>query len=328
MQPFEYVRAGDAREAVEAASRAPGAAFLAGGTNLVDMMKLDVVAPAVLVDINALPLDGIERLDSGTLRIGALARNHDVAWHPRVRRRYPVLAQALLAGASGALRNMATVGGNLLQRTRCAYFRDPTYDACNKRAPGSGCTALTAHHRGHALLGTSDHCIATHPSDMAVALTALDAVVVTLGPHGERRIPIERFYLTPGRTPEREHPLEHDELVVAVDVPRAPWLARSLYLKLRDRESYEFALVSVACALDVHDGVVCDARVALGGVATVPWRARAAEHALIGAPAGGAAFEAAAEAALASARAGRDNAFKIPLAKRAVMRALETLEAA
>ncbi len=325
MHDLRYVRTRDPADAVGRVSVEPAAAFLAGGTTLVDLMKLDEAAPRLLVDITRLPLAAIEATPSG-LRIGALARNSDVACHAAIRVRYPALSEAILSGATPQLRNMATVGGNLLQRTRCAYFRD-VHSACNKRQPGSGCAALEGFNRTHALLGTSDRCVATHPSDMCVALVALDAVVHVQGPGGERAIPIEAFYIAYGEDPARETVLEPGELVTAVELPAVPCFARSHYLKVRDRASYEFALASAAVALDLDGGVIREARVALGGVATKPWRVREAERALVGARPEPAAFEAAAEAALRDARPLRFNAFKVPLAKRTLVRALEVVAA-
>lgn len=321
MHPFVFTAATDEGTATELVAASQSTRYLAGGTTLVDLMKLEVERPSHLVDITALPLATIESRPDGGLRVGAMVRNSDLAQHALVRARYPVLSQALLAGASPQLRNMATTGGNLLQRTRCYYFRD-TATPCNKRDPGSGCAALDGINRIHAVLGTSQHCIATHPSDMAVALAALEAVVRVRGPRGEREIPLDAFYLIPGTHPERETTLEHGELIVAVDLPPLPWATRSLYLKVRDRASYAFALASAAVALDVQDGVIRGARLALGGVATKPWRAREAERALVGGRATAASFQEAAEAALAGAVPRAHNAFKIELAKRTIMRAL------
>jgi xanthine dehydrogenase YagS FAD-binding subunit len=287
-------------------------------------MKAGVESPSVVIDINRLPLAAIALRAGGTLRIGALARNSDVADDATVATRFPVLSQALLAGASGALRNMATVGGNLLQRTRCSYFRD-AHARCNRRAPGTGCDALEGYNRGHAVLGTSAACIATHPSDMAVALAAVDARIVIAGAAGERSVELPAFYPLPGTEPERETTLGAGELIVGVDLDPAPLYARSGYLKLRDRASYEFALVSVAAAIDVAGGTIRAARLALGGVATVPWRAHAAERVLVGAAAEQRTYEAAAEAALAGAVPRRHNAFKVELARRAIVRTLRTL---
>jgi xanthine dehydrogenase YagS FAD-binding subunit len=324
MRPFSYARAADAGAAIAAVRERADGAFLAGGTTAVDLVRQNVLRPGLLVDINDLPLAGIEDLPGGGLRVGALARMSDVARAPGVRERFPVIAQALLLGASAQLRNMASMGGNLCQRVRCSYFRD-TASPCNKRDPGSGCAALDGFNRGHAVLGTSDKCIATHPSDVAVALVALDAVVHTRGPAGERAIGIDDFFLLPGDTPEREHPLEHGELITAIEVPAAPVARRSVYLKFRDRESYEFALASVAAAVRIEDGAVTEVRLALGGVGTKPWRARRAEASLLGQPATEASFAEAARGELAAATPRPLNAFKVELAQRAIVRALTTL---
>jgi xanthine dehydrogenase YagS FAD-binding subunit len=324
MRPFSYVRTGDAASAIALVGEHPDGAFLAGGTTEVDLLRQDVLRPGLLVDINDLPLDVIEDLPDGGLRIGALARMSDVARAPGVIDRFPLIAQALVLGASAQLRNMASMGGNLCQRVRCSYFRDPA-SACNKRDPGSGCAALSGFHRGHAILGVSDQCIATHPSDVAVALTALDAVVHTSGPGGERAIGIDDFFLLPGDAPQLEHPLEHGELITAIEVPGAPVARRSLYLKVRDRQSYEFALASVAAAVQTEQGTVAQVRLALGGVATKPWRARRAEAALLGRPATAASFARAAARELAAAAPRPMNAFKVELARRAIVRALSTL---
>jgi xanthine dehydrogenase YagS FAD-binding subunit len=323
VRPLSYVRATGVDGAIAAVSAHPGSAFLAGGTTEVDLIRLGVTQPDLLVDINDLPLAEIEDMPGGGLRLGALARMSDVARDPRVVRDYPGMSQALLLGASEQLRNMATMGGNLCQGVRCAYFRDGV-SPCNKRAPGSGCSALDGMNRGHAILGTSEHCIATHPSDVAVALVALDAVVHTIGPDGTRTIPIDDFYLLPGDTPQREHPLAHGELIAAIEVPALGITRGSIYAKFRDRQSYEFALVSVFAALDVQDGLISDVRLALGGVGTKPWRARAAEAELRGRPATPATFAAAAEAELSPAVPRAQNAFKIPLAQRAIVRVLGT----
>jgi xanthine dehydrogenase YagS FAD-binding subunit len=324
MNPFTFTHVTRPEEAIAAVSGNPQAAFVAGGTTLVDLLRLDVEKPAALVDINALPLTKIESLPGGGVRIGALVRNSDLANDPMIRKRYPVLSEALLSGASPQLRNMATVGGNLMQRTRCYYFRDAV-SPCNKRVPGSGCAALEGYNRIHAVLGTSDKCIATHPGDMPVALVALDATVRTRRRDGsERTIPLTDFHVAYGEDPARESVLEHGELITAVDLPATPWFARSHYLKLRDRASYEFALASAAVALDLDGSSIRAARVALGGVGTKPWRSREAEQALAGAKAGEAAFRAAAEAALRGARPQKDNGFKIELAKRTLTRALAT----
>ncbi len=321
MNPFRYERASDARGAIALLSEAPAGAFLAGGTNLVDHLRLGLRQPDLLVDITRLPFDQIELLPDGSVRIGALVRNADLAADRTIRARYPVLAQALLAGASGQLRNLATVGGNLLQRTRCVYFQDVS-KPCNKREPGSGCPAREGFNRELAILGTSPACIATHPSDMAVALVALDALVRTVGPAGERTIPLVDLHRLPGDEPERDTVLAHGELITAVDLPPLAVAARSCYRKVRDRASYAFALVSVAAVLDVADGVVQDARIALGGVAPKPWRAWKAEATLRGAPATEEAFRRAAETELADAQPLPGNAFKVPLARNLIVRTL------
>jgi xanthine dehydrogenase YagS FAD-binding subunit len=312
VRPFDYERAADAEAAVAAASR-PGAVFLAGGTNLVDRLRLGVVSPSLVVDISRLPFDRVERQRSGELRIGATVRNADLAAHPDVRRDFPVLARALLAGASGQIRNAATTGGNLLQRTRCSYFQDVS-TPCNKRDPGSGCSALRGYHKMHAVLGASEHCIATHPSDMAVALSALEARVDVVGVDGQRTIPIDDLYRLPGDEPQRDTVLRPGDLITAVTLPSMPLARTSTYRKVRERASYAFALVSVAAALDVEDGVVRDARIALGGVAHKPWRAREAEGALRGLPATEESFRAAAEVELSAADALPDLAWKVDLA--------------
>jgi xanthine dehydrogenase YagS FAD-binding subunit len=313
-------------EALALVAREPAGAFLAGGTTQVDLTRAGIAHGDHLVDINDLPLADVEDLPDGGLRIGALARMSDVARAPGVVERYPAISRALLLGASQQLRNMASMGGNLRQRTRCAYLRDGI-SPCNKREPGSGCAALEGLNRGHAILGTSEHCIATHPSDVAIALTAFDAVVHTVRPAGERAIPFDEFFLLPGDTPEREHPLDREELIVAIEVPGAPIARRSVYLKFRDRQSYEFALVSVAAALTVEEGVVTGARLAFGGVGTKPWRALQAEAALVGSPADEASFRRAADAELEAAVVREHNAFKVELAARAAVRALSEVAA-
>jgi xanthine dehydrogenase YagS FAD-binding subunit len=327
MNPFRYERATDAATAVALLAASPAGSFLAGGTNLVDLMKLGAAAPDLLVDVARLPFNTVEPLADGGLRIGAMVRNSDLAANRLIRARYPLLAQAVLAGASGQLRNLATTGGNLLQRTRCVYFQDLA-KPCNKRVPGSGCPARDGYHRNLAILGASEACVATHPSDMAVALIALDASVRVLGPGGERAIPLAGFHRLPGDEPHRETVLEHGDLIIAVDVPALPWATRSHYRKVRDRASYAFALVSVAAAIDVAGGVVRDARIAFGGVAPVPWRASKAEHVLRGAPASEETFRRAAAAELDDARPLRDNAFKIPLARNILVRTLLDLTGA
>ncbi|GHB48213.1 hypothetical protein GCM10010377_43860 [Streptomyces viridiviolaceus] len=324
MRPITYVRATDTATAVTAVSSDPTSDFLAGGTTEVDLLRQNVMNPRRLVDINDLPLTGIVGTPEGGVRIGALARMSDVAAAPVVRERFPLIAQALELGASPQLRNMASMGGNLLQRVRCSYFRDAE-SPCNKREPGTGCSAVEGFSRGHAVLGTSEHCIATHPSDVAVALVALDARVHTLGPKGERSYAIDDFFLLPGDAPHREHPMEHGELITEIEVPATPIARHSLYLKVRDRASYEFALVSVAAALSVMDGVIADVRMALGGVATKPWRARRAEDFLIGAATQRNDFAMAARVEMADARPTAMNAFKVELAQRAVVRALDML---
>jgi len=324
MQAFSYVRATAVDDTVEAMRR-PGTKVLAGGTNLLDLMKGDVEQPAVLIDITHLPLADVVELPEGGLRLGALVRNSDAANHPLLRTRYPLLSQALVAGASPQLRNMATTGGNLLQRTRCHYFYDVAYAECNKRSPGSGCAARAGHARQHAIFGASDQCIATHPSDMAVALVALDALVVARGPNGERRIALQDFHRLPASTPQQDTNLAPDELIVAVDLPPSRFADHAHYLKVRDRASYAFALVSVAAALDrAGDGTVRDARIVLGGVAHKPWRVPAAERRLIGSRLDASAIDDAARAAVDGAQPVRDNAFKVPLAQRAVARAIRT----
>ncbi|WP_024877671.1 FAD binding domain-containing protein [Saccharomonospora piscinae] len=324
MIPFEYRRAQDTESAVATVTGNGRAAYLAGGTNLVDHMKLGLTAPEVLVDITGLALDGIEELPGGGIRLGAGARNSDVAAHPLVRARYPVLARALLSGASGQLRNLATVGGNLLQRTRCVYFQDVT-TPCNKRSPRAGCSALDGYTRYHAVLGASSRCVAVHPSDMAVALAALDAVVRVRTAAGERTVPAAELHRLPGEHPERDTVLDHGELITAVDLPPMRFAAHSRYRKARDRAAFAFALVSVAVALDVADGRVRQVRIAFGGLAHKPWRARVAEQALSDAPASAAEFRAAAEAELADAVPLRDNGFKIPVARAMLVSVLREL---
>ena len=320
MRAFRYERAATTAEAVGLLTDSEEAMFLGGGTNLVDLMRLGVARPRLLVDVSRLPLAEIEDTPDGGLRIGAAVRNSDLAADPRVRSRYPLLSQALLEGASGQLRNLATVGGNLLQRTRCAYFQDAT-KPCNKREPGSGCPAIEGEHRNLAVLGWSEHCVATHPSDMAVALVALDAVVHVEGPHGRRSLPLTELYRLPGDEPERDTVLEHGELVTAIELPAVQ--GRMAYRKVRERASFAFAVVSVAAVLDVgSDGIVRDARVALGGVAHRPWRATRAEALLRGGLATETTFMRAAEDELSCARPLRDNAYKLPLARNLIVRTL------
>jgi xanthine dehydrogenase YagS FAD-binding subunit len=325
MQTFQYVKASSIEKAL--ASGGSGK-FIAGGTTLVDLMKLSVESPSALVDINPLPLNKIETLPDGGLRIGAMVRNSDLAWNEDVQKSYAVLSQALLSGASPQLRNMATTGGNLMQRTRCAYFREPSAGApggygCNKRRAGTGCAAMEGFNRMHAILGTSDHCIATHPSDMCVAMAALEAVIHVEGPKGKRTIAFEEFHKLPGDTPQIENALEPGELITHVDLPKPVEGTRSVYLKLRDRASYEFALASAAVVVRVEGGHIRYARVAMGGVGTKPWRSHEAEHALMGKPADAHTFRTAAEAALAQARPRQDNGFKVELTKRCIVRALK-----
>jgi xanthine dehydrogenase YagS FAD-binding subunit len=328
MKPFTYSRPEDVTAALASVAGTAGAKFLGGGTNLVDLMKTGVERPTHLVDITRLPLAGIEER-AGGIRIGALARNSDVASHPLIRQRYPVLSQALLSGASPQIRNMATIGGNLLQRTRCYYFYDSTYAECNKRAPGSGCAAIHGYNRIHGILGTSEHCIATHPSDMAVALAALDARIVVQNSKAERTLPINAFYHLPGVTPQIETELKEGELITAVDLP-APIAgsAQGHYLKVRDRNSFAFALVSVAAVLNVApDHRINSARLVLGGVAPRPWRSLAAEQALHGREASEPVFHEAAEIVVRGARPYRYNGFKVELARRTIVRALTTASA-
>ena len=325
MNPFRYERAQSGAAAIAATQHDGDARFVAGGTNILDLMKIHVEAPSLLVDINRLPLSKIE-LRGDSVHIGALARLNDIAAHPVVRQAFPMVAIALEQSASPQLRNMASMGGNLLQRTRCAYFRDVAAP-CNKRAPGSGCGAIGGENRMEAILGTSEQCIATHASDVAVPLVALDAVVNVAGPQGSRSIVLSDFYRLPGATPHLETVLVHGELITGLSVPVLPFAARSTYLKVRDRAQYEFALGSAAVALDIEGGTIRQARLALGGVGTVPWRSRAAERDLTGAPATRPAFERAAEAALTGARGYGMNDFKIALAKRTLVRALEMVAA-
>jgi xanthine dehydrogenase YagS FAD-binding subunit len=321
VRPFRYERATDVAGAVATIAGAPNGAFLAAGTNLVDHMRLGIATPDLLVDVRQLTSDRIEELPDGGVRIGAAVPNSDLAADRTIRHRYPMLSEALLSGASGQLRNLATTGGNLLQRTRCVYFQDVT-TPCNKREPGSGCSALEGYNRDHAVLGASEHCVATHPSDMAVAMVALDAVVRTQGTDGDRAIPLVDLHRLPGDQPERDTVLEHGELITAIDLPPLGFATNSRYRKVRDRASYAFALVSIAAALDVVDGAVRDVRIALGGVAHKPWRATTAEEVLLGAPATEDSFRSAAEAELAEARPLAGNAFKIPLARNVIVRTL------
>lgn len=333
MKAFNLVQADSraanpAADAVRLVGAAPASRFIAGGTNLVDLMKYGVESPDTLVDISRLPFDKIEQTATG-LRIGALARNSDVAENPLVLKQFPLLSEALLAGASPQLRNMATMGGNLLQRTRCNYFYDPS-QPCNKRVPGrsvgpSGCGAIGGYNRIHGVLGTSENCIATNPSDMNVALSALDAVVQITGPTGNRSVPLIEFHRLPGNTPQRDTVLEINELVTAIDLPVSALAGKSHYLKIRDRASYAFAIVSVAARLSVDNGLIREARIALGGVAHKPWRLPAVEAQLVGKPATEATFRDAAQQLLAGAKGYEHNAFKIKLVESAIVRALQTV---
>ena len=330
MRPFAYQRADDVAQAVRATGRQTGqpptsapVQYLAGGTTMLDLMKLDSMRPQSLVDINDLRnRHGAITADDGGLRLGALVRMAEAAEHPAVLRDYPVIAQSLQLAASQQIRNMASLGGNVLQRTRCEYFRDPAWTACNKRDPGSGCAALKGVNRKHAVLGVSDHCIAAYPGDFAQALVALEASVEIMGPSGARVLPFEQLHRLPGDTPHVETTLAPGELITGFSVPAGPWTRRSLYLKIRDRESYEFGLATAAVALDLQDGTVREARIAVGGVATKPWRARKAEAVLTGRPLDEAAASHAAEAAFADARTHGENAFKPELGRRTLVRAL------
>ncbi len=321
MNNFAFARPASVDAAIGTLRQRSGAQYIAGGTNILDLMKDDVEHPPLLVDINALPLRSIERR-SGGLYIGALARMSDVASNQDVRSLYPMIAIALEQSASPQLRNMASMSGNILQRTRCPYFRDPA-TPCNKRAPGTGCGAIGGVNRMQAVLGTSDQCIAAHASDVAVALIALDAVIHVTGQHGERTIAMTSFYREPGTTPQIEHAIAPGELITGLTIPSLPFAAHSAYVKARDRAQYEFALASAAVALDVANGNVRDARIALGGVGTIPWRTKNAEDALRGGAATRASYERVAEIALTGARGYGQNDFKIPLAKRTLVRALE-----
>jgi xanthine dehydrogenase YagS FAD-binding subunit len=332
MQPFAFETATTAAAAVQAGSRGRGTSalqspihFLAGGTTLVDLMKLNVMQPSTLVDINALEHTALGRIEASArgIRLGALVRMADAAEHPDIIRTYPAIADSLKLAASQQIRTMASLGGNVLQRTRCPYFRDVSYRECNKRDPGSGCAAMAGFNRMHAVLGVSDSCIASYPGDFAQALIALDASVEIIGTRGNRSMPFSALHRRPGDSPDIESTLQPGEIIAFFFVPAGPWTRRSLYLKIRDRESYEFALASAAVALDLQNGIVRNARIALGGIATVPWRATAAENALKGKPINDASKTAAANAALAGARTHEHNAFKVALGKRTLMRALD-----
>jgi xanthine dehydrogenase YagS FAD-binding subunit len=323
MHPFTITKASDTKEAVEAGGR--GGRYIAGGTTLVDLMRETVERPDVLVDITALPLHDVTRTEDSGLRIGALVRMAEAAAHPAIRDSYPVISQALELSASAQLRNMATIGGNMMQRTRCTYFRDVTAD-CNKREPGSGCAALNGFNRSHAILGTSDHCVATHPSDLAVALVALEASVHLMAPDkGRRTLPITDFLLQPGSTPEREQALQSGELITSVEIPALPRPLKSGYLKVRDRQSYEFALTSAAVALHIRGGLIRDAKVAAGGVGTVPWKLPAVEQALIGERPSARLWHEAAAHAAEGAHPLSHNGFKVELLKRTVEQQLRTV---
>ncbi|OZF30002.1 molybdopterin dehydrogenase [Rhodococcus sp. 14-2496-1d] len=324
MKTFEYDAATAVDDAVARLAENENAMVLGGGTNLVDLMKLGVVGPTTLIDVTRLPLHDIDVSDDGSLRVGSGVTNSDLAVHPVVRQRYPVLSRAVLSGASGQLRNMATTGGNLFQRTRCVYFMDAS-KPCNKREPGSGCPARTGEHRNLAILGASQACVATHPSDMAVALTALDARIVVQGVDGERVVDIDDFYRLPGDAPERDNTVARDEIVTVVEIPAPAAGTVSTYRKVRDRQSYAFAIASVAATLDVEDGIVRGVSIALGGVAHKPWRARTAEHALLGAAADEASFRRAIALELDAAEPLRDNVFKVPLVTNLVARTLVEL---
>jgi xanthine dehydrogenase YagS FAD-binding subunit len=323
MEPFRYVRVQDNQAAIRAAG-VNEAKFIAGGTNMLDLMKLNIETPKQVVDITQLSLYKIEELQNGSIRIGALVKNSDLAYHPIIIKNYPILSEAILSGASPQLRNMATTGGNLMQRTRCPYFYSTDF-ACNKRAPGSGCAAISGYNRMNAVLGTSDKCIATHPSDMCVAMAALGAIIHVQGPKGMRSIPFSEFHLLPGQTPQLEHNLKQDELITYVELPALSFAAKSHYLKVRDRASYEFALTSAAVALDIQNGMIKEARIALGGVGTKPWRSIEAENSLIGSAANEDTYKKAAAAAMAAAKPNKDNAYKLELAKRTLVRALNTV---
>ena len=318
---FEYTRASGIAEAIRHATADPNAKFIAGGTNLIDLMKYDVVHPARLIDISHLPLRSVEETSGGGLRIGALVPNSDLAYHPLIEQRYPLIASAILSGASQQLRNMASTGGNLVQRTRCFYFYDEV-TPCNKRQPGSGCSAISGINRINAILGTSEACIATHPSDLCVALAALEAIVHVVGPAGARAIAFSNFHRLPGNTPQRDTNLEPNEIITAIELPPKGFRANYSYLKIRDRLSYAFALVSVAAALELDGDTIREARLAVGGVAHKPWRVAAAEAALRGQRADAGAFAQAADLVLRGAKGYGHNNFKIGLARRAIVRTL------
>ncbi len=324
MYPFTFVKIKSNKEAVSTVNENANAKFIGGGTNLVDLMKMNIEKPQQLVDITSLDLKKIETLSNGNVKIGALVRNSDLAYNATIVKKFPVLSKAVLAGASAQLRNMATTGGNILQRTRCYYFYD-TAMPCNKRDPGSGCSAIKGYNRMHAILGTSDKCIATHPSDMCVALAALDAIIHVERVNGERSINFLDFHLVPGDTPEKENTLQQGELITSIEIPALPFASNSTYVKVRDRASYEFALTSAAVALDIENGMIQNARIALGGVGTKPWRAKEAEQYLISKKATSENYKAAADIALQNAKTYKYNAFKPELAKRTIISALQTI---
>ena len=323
MYPFTFVKVKNNKEAISSAGANSNAKFIGGGTNIIDLMKMNIEKPQQLIDITSLPLNKIETLSNGNIKIGALVRNSDLSYDATIMSKYPMLSKALLAGASAQLRNMATTGGNVLQRTRCYYFYD-TAMPCNKREPGSGCSAIKGYNRMHAIVGTSDKCIATHPSDMCVALVALDAIVHVEGTSGERAINFMDFHLLPGDTPEKENVLQPGELITAIEIPALAFASNSTYVKVRDRASYEFALTSAAVALDVKNGTIQNARMALGGIGTKPWRSKEAEQYLAGKSATTDTYKAAADIALKDAKTYKYNAFKPELAKRTIISALQT----
>jgi xanthine dehydrogenase YagS FAD-binding subunit len=324
MHPFTFSKAKDEQEAIAAAGSNANTKFIGGGTNLLDLMKMNIEKPEQLVDITHLDLKKIEASGRGNIRIGALVKNSDLAYDATIGKHYPLLSKAILAGASPQLRNMATTGGNLLQRTRCNYFYDIAMP-CNKRQPGSGCSAIKGYNRMHAVLGTSEQCIATHPSDMCVALSALDAVIHVHGKDGERIIPFADFHTLPGSTPEKENTLQQGELITSVEIPSLPFAGNSTYVKVRDRSSYEFALTSAAVAMEIKNGIIKSARIALGGVGTKPWRAKEAEQLLTGKTASTASYQMAADTAMKDAKGYAFNAFKIELAKRTIISALQNI---
>jgi xanthine dehydrogenase YagS FAD-binding subunit len=326
MHPFKIVRPTTDQQAI-AIMDGGTSKFIGGGTNLVDLMKMNIEKPELLVDINALELKKIETTANGNMLIGALVKNTALAYHPTISNAYPLLSEAILAGASAQLRNMASTAGNIMQRTRCPYFYD-TVTPCNKRTPGSGCAAIKGYNRMHAVLGTSPGCVATHPSDMCVALAALDAIIHVQGAGGQRLVPFADFHLLPADTPNKEHSLGPGELITHIELPALPFAKHSAYLKIRDRSSYEFALVSAAVALNINNGIIKDARISLGGVGTKPWRASTAERLLTGKKAASDSYQAAAEEAMKDAKPLKDNGFKIELAKRTIVAALEKIKPA